>query len=125
ALPHDICSAVHPMAAASPFFTAFDLPARGVHLTVPTASYAHPLDHRPAGIAYPDLARTTAELAEYGSRADAAAWQNLMHPLVDDFPTLTALCLGDMRTIPPEVRDVSGIRAALGFAARVLEQGTR
>ncbi|ABG99359.1 possible dehydrogenase (plasmid) [Rhodococcus jostii RHA1] len=125
ALPHDLCSAVHPMAAASPFFTAFDLPARGVQLNVPAASYAHPLDHRPAGIAYPDLTRTTTELAEYGTPGDAAAWQNLMHPLVDDFTTLVALCLGDMRSIPPAARDVPGIRTALGFATRVLEQGTR
>lgn len=124
-LPHDLCSAVHPMAAASPFFTAFDLTARGVQLNVPTASYAHPLDHRRAGIAYPDLSRTAAELAEYGTPADAAAWQNLLHPLVDDFTTLVALCLGDMRSIPPDARDASGARTALGFAARVLEQGTR
>ncbi|WP_368680537.1 NAD(P)/FAD-dependent oxidoreductase (plasmid) [Rhodococcus opacus] len=125
ALPHDLCSAVHPMAAASPFFTAFDLPARGVQLNVPAASYAHPLDHRPAGIAYPDLTRTVTELAEYGSRADAAAWQNLMHPLVEDFDTLSALCLGDMRSVPSQVRDLPGMRTAFGFASRVLEQGTR
>ena len=124
-LGHDTCAAVHPMAAASPFFTAFDLPARGVELNVPTASYAHPLDHRPAGIAYPDLTRTTAELADYDSRADAAAWKNLMRPLVENLTTLTALCLGDMRSVPPQVGDKPGIRTAFGFATRVLEQGTR
>ena len=32
---HDICSAVHPLALASPFFAEFDLRARGVELAVP------------------------------------------------------------------------------------------
>ncbi|MGD9515535.1 NAD(P)-binding protein, partial [Mycolicibacterium sp.] len=32
---HDICSAVHPLALASPFFAEFDLQARGVTLAVP------------------------------------------------------------------------------------------
>ena len=33
-ITHDICSAVHPMAWASPFFQQFDLRARGVELLV-------------------------------------------------------------------------------------------
>ena len=32
---HDICSAIHPLALASPFFAEFDLRARGVGLAVP------------------------------------------------------------------------------------------
>ncbi len=32
---HDICSAVHPLAAASPFFTQLDLPSLGATLATP------------------------------------------------------------------------------------------
>ena len=44
---HDICSAIHPLALASPFFAEFDLRARGVDLVVPQISYANPLPGRP------------------------------------------------------------------------------
>ncbi len=60
---HDICSAIHPLALASPFFAEFDLAARGVGLAVPEISYANPLQGRPAAIAYQDLERTCAGLA--------------------------------------------------------------
>ena len=41
---HDICSTVHPMAAAAPFFREFDLASRGVRLVQPEINFAHPLD---------------------------------------------------------------------------------
>jgi len=37
---HDVCSAVHPMAAASPFFREFSLVERGIELLGPQVSYA-------------------------------------------------------------------------------------
>ena len=70
---HDICSAAHPLALASPFFAEFDLPARGVQLAVPEISYANPLPDRPAAIAYRDLERTCAELAEARPGDDSSA----------------------------------------------------
>ena len=41
---HDVCSAVHPLAGASPFFAGTDLAARGVRLLTPKVAFAQPLD---------------------------------------------------------------------------------
>ena len=41
---HDICSAVHPMAACSPFFEQLPLAAHGLEWIHPGAPLAHPLD---------------------------------------------------------------------------------
>ncbi len=117
---HDLCSAVHPLAIGSPFFRAFDLPARGVELAVPEIAYAQPFEQRDAGIAYQDLDRTAAELG-----ADGPAWRSLLGPLVEQIDAVIALALGDHRTVPPEVLRPGGARAAAAFGAAVLEQGTR
>ena len=41
---HDVCSTVHPLLAASPFFRQLDLDALGVTLRMPPVAFAHPLD---------------------------------------------------------------------------------
>jgi phytoene dehydrogenase-like protein len=117
---HDICSAVHPMALASPFLRAMDLAARGVELRVPEVSYAQPLDGGRAGLAWHDL-----ELTAEGLGDDGPAWRSLMAPLVQDPDAVVALAMGDKRSVPKELLTPSGVRATLGFAAGLLEQGTR
>jgi phytoene dehydrogenase-like protein len=109
---HDVCSAVHPLALASPFFAAFDLPARGVQLAVPEISYANPLPGRPAVIAYRDLERTCAEL-EHG-----ASWRRLLGPLVQHSDSVVGLLLGDKRSVP------GSLPSALQLGLRMLAQGT-
>lgn len=109
---HDICSAVHPLALASPFFAEFDLRARGVSLTVPEISYGNPLPGREAAIGYRDLQRTCAELD------DGASWRRLLGPLAADCDGVVGLILGDKRSIPPS------IPSALRVAPRLLAQGT-
>ena len=109
---HDVCSAVHPLALASPFFAAFDLPARGVRLAVPEISYANPLPGRPAAIAYRDLERTCAEL-EHG-----ASWRRLLGPLVEHSEDVVGLLLGDKRSMP------GSLPSALNLGLRMLAQGT-
>jgi phytoene dehydrogenase-like protein len=109
---HDVCSAVHPLALASPLFAEFDLPARGVRLAVPEISYANPLDARPAAIAYRDLDRTCAEL-EHG-----ASWRRLLGAMVDDADAVVGFLLGDKRSIPP------GLATVVRLGVRMAEQGT-
>jgi phytoene dehydrogenase-like protein len=109
---HDICSAVHPLAMASPFFAEFDLAARGVQLVAPDISYANPLPGRPAAIGYRDLDRTCAEL-DHG-----ASWRALLGPLCNHLDGVLNLFLGDKRSIPRDIP--TSVRAGL----RLLEQGT-
>src|SRR5690554_5940224 len=89
----DVCSAVHPLALASPFFRAFDLAARGVELALPEASFAHPLDREVAVIAWHDLERTAAELEEPG-------WHRTFAPLVAQADAVVALTMSDHRELP-------------------------
>jgi phytoene dehydrogenase-like protein len=111
-ISHDICSAVHPLALASPFFAEFDLPARGVQLAVPEIAYGNPLPDRPAAIGYVDIDRTCADLD------DGASWKKLLGPLSADWAGVVGLMLGDKRSIPPS------IPAALRVGPRLLAQGT-
>ncbi|PJE97624.1 dehydrogenase [Streptomyces carminius] len=112
-VPHDLCSAVHPMAAASRFFRRFDLPARGVRLLQPTVPYAHPLPGGRAAAAWRGLARTAEHLGTDGPR-----WRKLMEPLTDRSEGVVDLLLSGQRTVP---RDPL---AALRLALRVPAQTT-
>lgn len=110
---HDVCSAVHPLGVASPFFAEFDLAARGVDLVSPEVSYANPLPGRPAAVAYRSLERTCAELDHGGS------WRRLFGPLVSHVDGVLGFFLGDKRSLPPDLPTT--VRTGL----RVLAQGSR
>ncbi|WP_273652655.1 phytoene desaturase family protein [Cellulomonas fimi] len=116
---HDLCSAVHPMAWASPFFRSFDLRARGVELLTPEVSFAQPLPGGRAGIAYHDLDLTVERLG-----VDGPAWRSLVGPLAEHPGHVVRVALGDKRSIPRGLLP-HGAPAAVHFALRVLEQGTR
>ncbi len=78
AVRHDLCSAVHPMATASPFFRGFDLAARGVRLVAPPISYAQVLGDGRAVVAHRDLQQTADSLGVDGPR-----WKALFQPLLE------------------------------------------
>lgn len=89
---HDICSAVHPLAVASPFFRDLDLPALGVEWIEPSIAVAHPFDDGTAAV----LRRSVTETAA-GLGADEAAWLGLMQPLLKDADHLLPTLLGPFR----------------------------
>jgi phytoene dehydrogenase-like protein len=74
---HDLGSAVHPLAVASPFFSTLPLAESGLHWIWPPAELAHPLDDGTAVMLERDLGDTANQLGN-----DAAAYRRLYGPLL-------------------------------------------
>ena len=72
---HDFGSAVHPLAAGSPFFSSLPLHQHGLEWIHSPAPLAHPLDDGTAVILERDLST-----AEEWLGGDGAAWRDLMQP---------------------------------------------
>jgi phytoene dehydrogenase-like protein len=94
---HDVCSAVHPTLAASPFFRSLDLGALGVVLRQPELPFAHPLPGGRAAALYRGLDETASHLG-----GDGAAYRALLSPLVDWLDRIVPYVLGPMRSLPSD-----------------------
>jgi phytoene dehydrogenase-like protein len=92
---HDVCSAVHPLGHASPFFRTVDLAARGVEWVYPGAPLAHPLDDGRVAFLERSVEATAAGLGR-----DRRAWRLLFGPLVGDVEKLLPAVLGPVVRIP-------------------------
>ena len=92
---HDVCSAVHPLAASSPFFTSIDLAARGVALRVPKVAFAHPQDGGRAAAVAGSVEETAGSLGR-----DAGTYQRLLGPLVRDVGLTLPEILAPIRSVP-------------------------
>jgi phytoene dehydrogenase-like protein len=92
---HDVCSAVHPLVLASPFFQSVDLAARGVKLLTPTVAFAHPLDGGRAGAILGSVDETAATLG-----ADARTYRRLFAPLARDVDKVLPTVLAPLRAPP-------------------------
>ena len=75
---HDVCSAIHPLAVASPFFRELELNVEWVH---PDAPAAHPFDDGTALVFERDLAATAAALGQ-----DEDVYRSLVGSLVEGWP---------------------------------------
>lgn len=111
---HDTCSAVHPLAVASPFFRAFGL-ARRIPFVTPEISFAHPLGAADggSGIAYRDLDRTVAELGR-----DGATYRRLLGPLAARAREVARFTGSPLLRVPPHPV------VAARFGMRALQQGS-
>lgn len=109
---YDVCSAVHPMALASPFFRAFEL-SRRIELRVPEVQHGTPLDVGGAALAYQSLDRTV-----QGLGVDGPAYRRLMEPLLERVSGVVDFTSNQLLRIP---RDPL---AAVSFGLAALDQGT-
>ena len=89
---HDICSAVHPLAAGSPFFSTLPLQEHGLEYVYPAVAAAHPLDGGVAAVLAGSVEETAARLG-----VDEKAYGDLMRPIVRDWPLLAPEILGPLR----------------------------
>ncbi len=121
---HDICSAIHPLGVASPFFRKLPLAAHGLEWIQPPASMAHPLDDGTAVM----LESSIDETIETLDKSDAKAYRNLMKPLVDDWENLVSDLLAPIglprHPITAARFGLRGLRSAEGLAKSFFK-GTR
>jgi len=89
---HDVCSAVHPLLAASPFFARAQ-PA--LRLLTPATAFAHPLEGERAAAVAGSPAETAASLG-----ADGPSYRRLLEPLVEHSQQLMASTLAPLLRLP-------------------------
>jgi phytoene dehydrogenase-like protein len=92
---HDVCSAVHPLAAGSPFLRSVPLGELGCDLVHPEIPLAHPLDGARVAALHRSLGETVAGLGD-----DGPAWQRLMAPIVERWDLLDDQLLGPVLRPP-------------------------
>lgn len=80
---HDICSAIHPLAAGSPFFQSLPLHKHGLKFLYPEVAAAHPFDNGEVALLKKSIQETAESLGE-----DKQAYLNLIEPLVNTWDGL-------------------------------------
>jgi phytoene dehydrogenase-like protein len=104
---HDVCSAIHPMAVASPFFASLNLARHGLEWAWPEVSVAHPLADGRASALFRSVEETSNALGP-----DGAAWTRLFRPFLNHSPELLDETLRPIRgTRHPLLMARFGLRA--------------
>jgi phytoene dehydrogenase-like protein len=88
---HDVCSAIHPMAAGSPFFKTLPLHQHGLEFIQPTIHAAHPFDDGTAAVLYSSVEDTANALGD-----DKTSYTKLIQPLVNNWPQIANDVLGPL-----------------------------
>jgi phytoene dehydrogenase-like protein len=122
---HDICSAIHAMAVASPFLRTLPLERYGVEWIEPKAQLAHPFDDGTAAVVERSVEQTAAALGR-----DRSAYTRLFAGLVRNWPRIERVALGPVtwprHPISLAAFGLRALRSAEGFARSVFaEERTR
>jgi phytoene dehydrogenase-like protein len=117
---HDVCSAIHPLALASPFFRSVPLREFGLEWIQPPASVAHPFDDGTAAILERSVDATAETLG-----IDAKAYRRFVGPLVRNADQLIEDLLAPLRfphhPLTMALFGLRAIRSARGLAESVFE----
>ena len=92
---HDFGSAVHPLAAGSPFFSSLPLREHGLEWIHFPAPVAHPLDDGSAVVLERDLDQAAQALGE-----DGPAWERLLRPLAENWSEIAPELLRPVVAVP-------------------------
>lgn len=114
-LRHDVCSAVHPFAVASPFLASLPLARHGLVWRHAEVELAHPLDDGSAGVMVRSLAETCAGLGR-----DGEAWRGLFGPLTRGFDQLADDVLGPVLRWPAHPVRMARFGLRAGLSATLL-----
>jgi phytoene dehydrogenase-like protein len=108
---HDVCSAIHPLGRASPFFRTLDL---GVEWVDSPAPAAHPFDDGTAVTLERDVDATAAQLG-----ADGDAYRRLVGPLVDAWAAIEPVLVGPHPPAPAALARLARELGPAGAAAAI------
>jgi phytoene dehydrogenase-like protein len=118
---HDICAAIHPLGAFSPFFNSLPLRDHGLKWISPPAALAHPLDDGTAAI----LEKEIFETVETLDFPDRRPYLELMTPLREHWGRISAQVLGPL-SFPAHPLlmarfGVHAVKSAVGLATSMFE----
>ncbi|OLY90626.1 Phytoene dehydrogenase-related protein [Cnuella takakiae] len=88
---HDTCSAIHPLAAGSPFFQTLPLAEHGLQFVYPPVAAAHPFDDGTAAVLKGSIEETARLLG-----ADADVYRRLMQEVTGDWQLIDRDVLGPL-----------------------------
>lgn len=114
---YDICSAIHPMAAASPFLNKLPLKEHGLKWIYPPVSLAHPFDDGSAVLLKNSVEETSQTLG-----IDSENYKKLMNPLLKNWNKIFKDLLGPLsipsHPIPFTKFGIKALQSAIGFSNR-------
>jgi phytoene dehydrogenase-like protein len=91
---HDVCSAVHPLGRASPFFRELPLAEHGLEWIEPPIQVAHPFDDGSAALVRRSIEETAASL-----EPDGRAYARVIRPLAQDWELIVRGLLGPINPV--------------------------
>ncbi len=120
---HDVCSAIHPLATATPFMASLDLEGRhragaSLEFAAPEVDFAHPLGGDRAGAAFRSLEATIDHLGDDGKR-----WNQLIGWVAERWDALAGDLFTPLTDLPKHPLMMAGFGSRALLPATVAARG--